>query len=124
MAPARRRRELSGLRCGLYPSDRVQAFDGAEPSSDEHLLRVSVGRRRPLLSRAMQPESAALLRALSGLADATPGVTFVGRLATYRYYNMDQVIGQALAAFKRLAASGLVPSGAAAGERQHRGAAE
>ncbi len=30
-------------------------------------------------------------------------VTFVGRLATYRYYNMDQVVGQALAAFRRLA---------------------
>jgi UDP-galactopyranose mutase len=35
------------------------------------------------------------------LADA--GVTFVGRLATYRYYNMDQVVGQALATFRRLA---------------------
>jgi UDP-galactopyranose mutase len=29
-------------------------------------------------------------------------VTFVGRLATYRYYNMDQVVGQALATFRRL----------------------
>lgn len=27
---------------------------------------------------------------------------FVGRLATYQYYNMDQVVGQALSAFKRL----------------------
>jgi len=35
-------------------------------------------------------------------AEACDGVTFVGRLATYRYYNMDQVVGQALAAFKRL----------------------
>jgi UDP-galactopyranose mutase len=31
-------------------------------------------------------------------------VSFVGRLATYRYYNMDQVIGMALAEFDRLAA--------------------
>ena len=31
-----------------------------------------------------------------------PDVTFVGRLATYRYYNMDQVVGQALAAYRRL----------------------
>ena len=30
-------------------------------------------------------------------------VSFVGRLATYRYYNMDQVVGQALATFRRLA---------------------
>jgi UDP-galactopyranose mutase len=29
-------------------------------------------------------------------------VTFVGRLATYRYYNMDQIVGQALATFRRL----------------------
>ena len=31
-------------------------------------------------------------------------MTFVGRLATYRYYNMDQVVGQALAAYRRLRA--------------------
>ena len=29
-------------------------------------------------------------------------MTFVGRLATYRYYNMDQIVGQALATFRRL----------------------
>ena len=26
----------------------------------------------------------------------------VGRLATYRYYNMDQIVGQALATFRRI----------------------
>jgi UDP-galactopyranose mutase len=26
--------------------------------------------------------------------EETPGVYFVGRLATYKYYNMDQVVGQ------------------------------
>ena len=30
-------------------------------------------------------------------------MTFVGRLGTYRYYNMDQVVGQALALFDRIA---------------------
>ena len=30
---------------------------------------------------------------------------FVGRLATYRYYNMDQIVGQALATYRRLAPS-------------------
>ncbi|MEO7177691.1 MAG: hypothetical protein ABIW83_02495, partial [Allosphingosinicella sp.] len=39
------------------------------------------------------------------LADSTAGVTFVGRLATYRYYNMDQVVGQALTAFRKLDAA-------------------
>jgi UDP-galactopyranose mutase len=29
-------------------------------------------------------------------------VWFAGRLATYRYYNMDQIIGQALATFRRI----------------------
>jgi UDP-galactopyranose mutase len=29
-------------------------------------------------------------------------VHFVGRLATYKYYNMDQVVGQALAVFNKI----------------------
>jgi UDP-galactopyranose mutase len=29
-------------------------------------------------------------------------VIFLGRLGTYRYYNMDQVVGQALATHRRL----------------------
>ena len=36
------------------------------------------------------------------LATATPGVHFVGRLATYRYYNMDQVTAQALTLYAKL----------------------
>jgi UDP-galactopyranose mutase len=49
-----------------------------------------------------RPENAELYRRYEALAEATANVTFVGRLATYKYYNMDQVVGQALAAFKRL----------------------
>ena len=48
-------------------------------------------------------ENQALFKRYEGLADATPDVTFVGRLATYRYYNMDQIVGQALATFRRIA---------------------
>ncbi len=33
----------------------------------------------------------------------TPDVHFVGRLATYKYYNMDQVVAQALTTFKKIA---------------------
>jgi UDP-galactopyranose mutase len=51
-----------------------------------------------------RPENQALYKRYEVLADSTPGVTFVGRLATYRYYNMDQVVGQALAAFRRIEA--------------------
>jgi UDP-galactopyranose mutase len=49
-----------------------------------------------------KPENQALFKRYEALADATAGVTFVGRLATYRYYNMDQVVGQALATWRRL----------------------
>jgi UDP-galactopyranose mutase len=52
-----------------------------------------------------RPENAELYRKYEAEAEVTPNVTFVGRLATYRYYNMDQVVGQALAAFKRLQAA-------------------
>ena len=52
-----------------------------------------------------RPENQALYKRYEALADATKGVTFVGRLATYRYYNMDQIVGQALATFRRLDAA-------------------
>jgi UDP-galactopyranose mutase len=48
-------------------------------------------------------ENTALYQRYKALADATDNVTFVGRLATYKYYNMDQVVGQALATYERLA---------------------
>jgi UDP-galactopyranose mutase len=48
-------------------------------------------------------ENAELFRKYQALADATPDVTFVGRLATYRYYNMDQVVAQALSVYNRIA---------------------
>jgi UDP-galactopyranose mutase len=47
-------------------------------------------------------ENQQLYKRYEALADATEGVTFVGRLATYRYYNMDQIVGQALATFRRM----------------------
>ncbi len=49
-----------------------------------------------------RPENEALFKRYEALAAATPDVWFVGRLATYRYYNMDQVVGQALATFGRI----------------------
>ena len=50
-----------------------------------------------------RPENQALYKRYEALALETPNVHFVGRLATYRYYNMDQVVGQALATFRRIA---------------------
>ena len=71
-----------------------------------------------------RPENQALFKRYEALADATPGVTFVGRLATYRYYNMDQVVGQALAAFRRLDAQRRVTPQAATGPALFTEAAE
>ncbi|HET9629668.1 MAG TPA: UDP-galactopyranose mutase [Novosphingobium sp.] len=46
-------------------------------------------------------ENQALFKRYEALARGEDKVTFVGRLATYRYYNMDQIVGQALATFRR-----------------------
>jgi UDP-galactopyranose mutase len=47
-------------------------------------------------------ENEVLYKRYKTLAEQTTGVHFVGRLATYKYYNMDQVVAQSLALFKRL----------------------
>ena len=49
-----------------------------------------------------RPENAELYKQYKALADATPNVYFVGRLATYKYYNMDQVVAQALSLYAQL----------------------
>jgi len=48
------------------------------------------------------PDTQVLYRRYAKRAEAEKNVSFVGRLATYRYYNMDQVVGMALAEFERL----------------------
>lgn len=50
-------------------------------------------------------ENAELYKQYKALADATPEVHFVGRLATYKYYNMDHVVAQALKVYNNLIAS-------------------
>jgi UDP-galactopyranose mutase len=47
-------------------------------------------------------DNAALYKQYQALAEQTPDVHFVGRLATYRYYNMDQVVAQSLTLFSKL----------------------
>jgi UDP-galactopyranose mutase len=49
-----------------------------------------------------RPENAELYKKYQELANATGGVHFVGRLATYKYYNMDQVVAQALATYAKI----------------------
>ncbi|PTU30673.1 UDP-galactopyranose mutase [Stenotrophobium rhamnosiphilum] len=47
-------------------------------------------------------ENEALFKRYESLAKLEKNATFVGRLAQYRYYNMDQVVGAALATAKQL----------------------
>jgi UDP-galactopyranose mutase len=51
-----------------------------------------------------RPENQDVYKKYKQLADGMPGIYFVGRLATYKYYNMDQVTAQALTLFNRLQA--------------------
>jgi UDP-galactopyranose mutase len=51
-----------------------------------------------------RPENAEIYKKYKALADATPGVHFVGRLATYKYYNMDQCVAQALTVYNQISA--------------------
>ncbi len=50
-----------------------------------------------------RPENAEIYRKYQQLAAQMENTYFVGRLATYKYYNMDQVVAQALTLFKKLA---------------------
>ncbi|HEY0004639.1 MAG TPA: UDP-galactopyranose mutase [Pyrinomonadaceae bacterium] len=47
-------------------------------------------------------ENADIYAKYKALADETRGVHFVGRLATYKYYNMDQIVAQALTVFSKI----------------------
>ncbi|HEX8175533.1 MAG TPA: UDP-galactopyranose mutase [Pyrinomonadaceae bacterium] len=47
-------------------------------------------------------ENAELYTKYKALADSTPNVHFVGRLATYKYYNMDQIVAQALTVYSKI----------------------
>ncbi len=55
-----------------------------------------------------RPENTELYKKYKVLADATPRVYFVGRLATYKYYNMDQCVAQALAVYKQIGSKQLL----------------
>lgn len=48
-------------------------------------------------------ENAELYAKYKALADLLPEVHFVGRLATYKYYNMDQIVAQALTVYGKIA---------------------
>ncbi len=49
-----------------------------------------------------RPENTEIYKKYEELAKATKGVHFAGRLATYKYYNQDQVVAQALTLYAKL----------------------
>jgi UDP-galactopyranose mutase len=49
-----------------------------------------------------RPENAQLYARYQALAAQKQGVHFAGRLATYKYYNMDQVVAQALTLYSKI----------------------
>lgn len=49
-----------------------------------------------------RPENAEIYKKYQQLAETMTNTYFVGRLATYKYYNMDQVVAQALTLFKKI----------------------
>jgi UDP-galactopyranose mutase len=49
-----------------------------------------------------RPENGERYKEYERLAEETPGVHFAGRLGTYRYYNMDQVVAQSLKTWERI----------------------
>ncbi len=66
-----------------------------------------------------RPENTEHYKQYKLLADTTPNVHFVGRLATYKYYNMDKVVAQALTLFKRIAATDAAKGEEANQEHSH-----
>ena len=91
-----------------YPNDyeftRVTEFKHL--TGQDH-LRTTIVREYPCAEGdpyypVPNPENAELYKRYQALAETTPGVHFAGRLATYKYYNMDQVVAQALALHRRL----------------------
>ena len=62
-----------------------------------------------------QPQNAELYAKYKALGEALPDVHFAGRLGTYKYYNMDQVVAQALTLADKLIAKAEVTAPAAKG---------
>jgi UDP-galactopyranose mutase len=94
----------------------VVNFPGPEPYTRVTEFKHLTGQMHPQTSLAFElptgagdpfypiprPENRELYRQYEQLARSTENVFFSGRLGTYMYYNMDQVVAQSLALFERL----------------------
>ena len=92
-----------------YPNDReytrvteFKHLTGQQNSSTSVVYEYAKAEGDPYYP-IPRSENAKLLLRYEADADQLSDVTFIGRLASYKYYNMDQVVAQALSTFKRLA---------------------
>ncbi|RYG34731.1 amidohydrolase, partial [bacterium] len=82
-------RDYGSLEAGKVANVIVTDGDPLEATTSLRFLFIE-GKPVPLVSRYTE-----LYKRYKALADQSDEVTFVGRLGTYKYYNMDQVVGQA-----------------------------
>ena len=61
-----------------------------------------IRRRKAPVLPIPRKENAEIYAQYKALADARTDVHFVGRLATYKYYNMDQIVAQALTEYGKI----------------------
>ena len=92
-----------------YPNDKAytRITEYKHLTGQEHPTKTSITFEYPQSEGdpyypVPMPENAELYRKYKQLADQQSNVYFVGRLGTYRYYNMDQVVAQALTLYKKL----------------------
>ena len=100
-----------------YQPTAVVNFPGHEPFTRITEFKYLTGQQHPRTTIAREyptavgdpyypiprAENRALYATYAARAANEANVTFVGRLAEYRYYNMDQVVASALATFEDLA---------------------
>jgi UDP-galactopyranose mutase len=87
-----------------YPYTRVTEFKyltGQEHHKTSIVYEYPMAEGDPYYP-VPRPENAVIYKKYKALADAQPDVHFVGRLATYKYYNMDQVVAQALTTYEKI----------------------
>jgi UDP-galactopyranose mutase len=109
------------FRFETHDRERYQAWPVVNSPNDGDHTRITefkylTGQRHPKTSIVYEfpcddgdpyypvptPANAERYRRYKRLADATPDVHFAGRLGTYKYYNMDQVVAQALSLSRRI----------------------
>jgi UDP-galactopyranose mutase len=93
-------RELSE-RAAVHACNGVQISHRPGSQEDRCGLRISAGEGDPYYP-IPRPENAELYKQYEKLAEARTDVHFVGRLATYKYYNMDQIVAQALTVYGKI----------------------